>query len=67
MGAKEEKHAAAEALYKAIRAEVEKVGELTNRDREPAFVLETLAHAYSMVAESHVVDPDAPKGRAVSV
>lgn len=67
MGAKEEKHATAEALYKAIRVEVEKVKDLTINDREPAFVLETLARAYSLVAESNVVDPNAPRGRAVAL
>ncbi len=57
MSAEQEKHATAEALYKAIRKEVEGLDKYTGG--HPG-LLETLAHAYSMVGSSEAPDPSAP-------
>lgn len=64
MSAREEKHATAEALYKAIRTEVEKIDQYGGGH---ATILETLARAYSLVAETNAPDPNAPKGRRGAV
>lgn len=47
------RHEAAEALYYAIRNEVGRVDQYPDQ----ATVLETLAHAYSMVGESGDPEP----------
>jgi len=62
MSAKEEKHLTAEALYKAIRAEAEAVSQYSNTGGKVS-ALETLARAYSLVAETPAPDPNAPRGR----
>lgn len=55
------RHAATEALYDAIREEVGRVDQYADR----AGVLETLAHAYSMVAEPAHPEPGKEAVKAV--
>ncbi|BBZ04882.1 hypothetical protein MCHIJ_43190 [Mycolicibacterium chitae] len=64
MSTSKAQYEAAEALYKAITEEVARAKDFGT----PAAVLEQLAHAYSLVAEARVIDPDAPKkGRGAFV
>jgi hypothetical protein len=55
------RHDAAEALYNAILQEVGRVDQYTDQ----ASVLETLAHAYSMVAEAGHPEPGKEAVKAV--